>query len=459
MKKFAALLCLCLMATLLGGCGSPDPSQAPATPESASQREAELLSLTQTICDELSRGDYAAVTQRLDESLTDQLTDADLAEGWQDSLDSMGGFKAFGETTVTETAKGWFSETPIECGAGTLLLQLGFTENNALTMIYISVSQTPEATPIDAVLPDTLQEQGVTLSADPDYPLEGTLTLPKDAMSPLPAVILVHGSGPCDRDETVGANKPFRDLAWGLAQQGMAVLRYDKRTYTYGDVLEQSDLSEFTVQQETMDDALAAARLLRENDAIDPERVYILGHSMGAMLAPSIDEKGSFAGIIMLAAPARPMWEVSYEQNLALLDGLSEEETREQRELLQAELEKGRELAAMSDAEAKKETLFGMCAYYFKNMDTHLPAAILKDIQKPVLLLQGEEDFQVSPENDFTVFEDLAKTNAYLETKRYPGLNHLFMPSNGSKTVAEYSVPSQMDKTVIQDIAYFINTH
>lgn len=141
----------------------------------------------------------------------------------------------------------------------------------------------------------------ITVAADADYPLPGLLTLP-DGAGPFPAVLLVHGSGPQDRDEAVGPNRPFRDLAVGLADLGVASLRYDKRTFAHGKRLADALQGRLSVEEEVIRDALCAAALLRAEPLIRPDRVYLLGHSMGGMLAPRIDaEGGAFAGLIFWA--------------------------------------------------------------------------------------------------------------------------------------------------------------
>ena len=137
----------------------------------------------------------------------------------------------------------------------------------------------------------------ITVAADADYPLPGLLTLP-DGAGPFPAVLLVHGSGPQDRDEAVGPNRPFRDLAVGLAALGVASLRYDKRTFAHGKRLTDALQGRLSVEEEVIRDALCAAALLRAEPLICPDRVYLLGHSMGGMLAPRIDaEGGACAGL------------------------------------------------------------------------------------------------------------------------------------------------------------------
>ncbi len=134
-----------------------------------------------------------------------------------------------------------------------------------------------------------------------DFALPGTLSIPKGKGGPFPAVVLVQGSGATDKDETVYALKPFRDLAFGLASQGIAVLRYNKRTYEHA--IKTTADPNHTVDKETTDDALLATRLLEKEKRIDEERIYILGHSQGGMMVPKMieeDKRQNIAGAIIM---------------------------------------------------------------------------------------------------------------------------------------------------------------
>src|SRR5208282_2328616 len=147
------------------------------------------------------------------------------------------------------------------------------------------------------------------------WPLPGTLTRPRGVAS-APLLILVHGSGPNDRDETLGPNTPFRDLAHGLASRGIAVLRYDKRTYAHKQKLIKEGLNKtITIKEEVIDDVLATLAKVRDLSGIDPDRIFVLGHSGGGSLAPVIAQRdGKLAGILLLAAGSRPVEEVLREQ-------------------------------------------------------------------------------------------------------------------------------------------------
>ena len=131
----------------------------------------------------------------------------------------------------------------------------------------------------------------------------------------VPCVILVHGSGPHDRDETIGPNKPFRDLAWGLAERGIAVVRYEKRTKAYGAACVPAG-RELDYDTEAVDDAVAIVEQVKGfARAGFPDSVYVLGHSLGGTLAPRIAGRSKgLAGIIILAGLARPLEDALEEQ-------------------------------------------------------------------------------------------------------------------------------------------------
>lgn len=118
----------------------------------------------------------------------------------------------------------------------------------------------------------------VTVAANTAYPLEGVLTLPDTHTKKVPAVVFVHGSGPLDKDETVGAIKLFRDLAEGLAKEGIASLRYDKRTCTYGKQMLQELGGSLTVEEEIIQDAIFAAHLLKKDPRVDNNRSVLFIH-------------------------------------------------------------------------------------------------------------------------------------------------------------------------------------
>ena len=157
--------------------------------------------------------------------------------------------------------------------------------------------------------------ENIIIGENTKYPLKGMLTLPANAERLVPAVVFVHGSGSSNMDEKVGKLTPFKDLAEGLAKCGIASIRYDKRSFAHGFKMLRDKNMVITVKEETIDDAILAAEILRKDSRIDSEKIFIIGHSMGGMLAPRIDaEGGNFRGLILMAGTPRRLEEVMVEQ-------------------------------------------------------------------------------------------------------------------------------------------------
>lgn len=291
------------------------------------------------------------------------------------------------------------------------------------------------------------------------HPLDGMLSIPDVGKAPWPGVVLVHGSGPSDKDERIGANAPFLDIARGLSARGIAVLRYDKRTKIYGKQMKKEP--GLTVFEETIEDAVLASGLLKRDPRIDPEKVFIIGHSMGGMLAPRIDaEGGDFAGLIIMAGSPRKLEEIIAEQGAtaaASLKGLLKKIAQMQVAKLSSQLAS---VYALDDEAAKARKVVGNAsAYYFKEMGEHPAPAYLSRLGKPILVLQGDKDFQVSMEKDFEGYEKLLAGRERATFRHYAQLNHLFMPSvygQLSKYKKEYNIPSHVDEAVLCDIAEWI---
>lgn len=294
------------------------------------------------------------------------------------------------------------------------------------------------------------------------YPLDGILSLPENLSKKVPAVVLIHGSGSSDKDETIMANKPFRDISEYLVSRGIAVLRYDKRTFVHGKkILKEADYSKLTVEEETIEDAILAATILKNDARIDANKVYILGHSLGGMLAPRIDaEGGNFAGIIILAGSPRNLTDIMLSQSDDLIGQLGKllriiavKQTAGIKKKFEA-------IPSMTVEQAQKTKTFGKTyAWYFKEMNEHPASDYLSVIKKPVLILQGEKDFQVSVEKDFDLYKQILADKPNVTFKLYTGLNHLFMKSvygTVKEYKKEYKIPSKVDINVLSDMAQWI---
>ncbi|MBV8845140.1 MAG: alpha/beta fold hydrolase, partial [Bryobacterales bacterium] len=283
------------------------------------------------------------------------------------------------------------------------------------------------------------------------WKLGGTFTVPK-GKGPFPAVVLVHGPGPNDRDESMRANKVFADIAEGLSSRGIAVLRYDKRTLVYG---RQMSEREFTLREEIIEDALAAAAFLRAQPEIDRGKIYLLGHSLGGYAAPRIArEDGKFAGVIFLAANARPIQELVLEQTryLAAAGALSPDEAQKRLDALKIETEK---LNALEPGKANPPVVLGLPSAWLLDVKSYDPVAEAARLSIPLLFLQGGRDFQVGMK-DFEQWKSRLGAQPNATFHSYPDLNHLFISGKARSVPAEYLIPGNVSADVIAAIADWI---
>lgn len=307
-----------------------------------------------------------------------------------------------------------------------------------------------------------LQEK-IIVGEGTDYPLNGLLTLPDDTSGPVPAVVFVHGSGSGNMDEKVGKLTPFKDLAEGLAKHGIASVRYDKRSFAHGLKMLRDKGMTITVKEETIEDAILAAELLRKDARIDPGKIFIVGHSMGAMLAPRIDaEGGNFKGLVLMAGTPRRLEEVLVEQTeeaMSSMGKLAKALVRKQVEKLNRSFDG---LYDLSDEEAKKKKMGGgTTLYYFKEMGEHAAPGYLESLEKPMLIMQGGKDVQVKADRDFDAFRKLLKGKKQVTFKLYENLNHAFVPAvygSIAKAKQEFGIEQHIGENVIADIANWIKT-
>ena len=307
-----------------------------------------------------------------------------------------------------------------------------------------------------------MMEERIVIGENTKYPLNGLLTLPADAATPVPAAVFVHGSGASNMDEKVGKLTPFKDLAQGLARHGIASVRYDKRTFAHGFKMLRDKGLEVTVKTETIDDAILATELLKKDPRIDPARVFIIGHSMGGMLSPRIDaEGGNYRGLIIMAGSPRKLEEIILDQNEAILrstKGFINRIVKKQVAKFAAMFEGMYEL---SDEEAKKKKMGGgTTLYYFKEMGAHPAAGYLLSTEKPILIMQGEKDFQATAEKDFAAYKQLLAGKNNVTFRLYENLSHAFVPSvygDIMEAKQEYNVEQHIGENVIADIANWIH--
>ncbi|MCA0385096.1 MAG: alpha/beta fold hydrolase [Firmicutes bacterium] len=298
-------------------------------------------------------------------------------------------------------------------------------------------------------------EKEVTFGTE-DFPISGTLSIPASGKESYPVVVLVHGSGPNDRNESIYGNKPFKDIAEGLIKQDIAVLRYDKRTFTHLEKYNDPKIAaEFTIYDEVIDDAKAAVAFLKTERQIDSDKIYVAGHSLGGNQAPRIAENNDdVAGLIIMAGNVTPLQDLIIKQYEYLLgiDGSLSDSDKSQLDTIKkaADLISSDKLSL----ETSPNDTMGLPAKYWMDIRDYNPADLAKSLDIPLLILQGARDYQVSVD-EFELWKKGLGDDATF--KLYEDLNHLFMTGEGMSKPEEYTKAGSFDQTVIEDIANWIN--
>jgi dienelactone hydrolase len=293
---------------------------------------------------------------------------------------------------------------------------------------------------------DAFGEEDVELAG-----VRGTLSVPRNGDG-VPGAVLLSGGGPFDRDETVGPNKPLKDLAWGLASRGIAVARFDKVTHARPKL---ASTPGFTMTEEYVPPALAAVDALGKHPQIDAGRVFLAGHSMGGRVAPRIaQQNGSVAGLVLLAADTRPMHEAAIRvgRHLVAMDP-------ETYKPLLAVFEQ--QAAAVADPDLSpntpaEELLFGFPASYWLELREYNPVATAVKLARPMLILQGGRDYQVTVEHDLADWRSALQDRDDITIRVHDKDDHLFFPGDQPSTPNDYLRVQHVDPVVVDEIAGWI---
>ncbi|MFC7072474.1 alpha/beta hydrolase family protein [Halovenus rubra] len=282
--------------------------------------------------------------------------------------------------------------------------------------------------------------------------MDATLTVPTDAQD-VPGVVLVHGSDPpaiggADKDLSTGGSKPFKDMAEGLSSRGVAVLRYDRRSHACPNSL---SAAEWTLDAITVDDPLVALEQLRGVDAVDSTRTVVAGSSLGGLAAPRIAKRDEdLAGIAMLAGPARNFYEIFIEQfdHLATVGEYEWTQMANVHERWKDRIDRIRN-GDYSDG----DIILDYPGALWRTVDEYDQIGTAQEIDTPAFILQGDRDYQVSPEEDFGRWQTELADRPDTQFQLYENLNHIFQYAEGPSTRSEYSLANPVDKSVIEDIA------
>ena len=448
------LSCVILLIAMILNCG-----YGAASDQSNSKPDHEALA--RQITNELVDGHFDRVCQRFDETMAKALSEKDLQNAWDQVIQTFGPFKEINNISIkTEggllrqsltvaSVVGTFTKQPIE-------IRIAFDDRARIAgLFFLPASSNDNLYKSPAyVNRKAFTEKEVQVGK---HKLPGVITIP-NGKSKVPGVVLVHGSGPQDRDETIGSNKPFKDIAEGLSSLGVAVLRYDKRTFALG-AKAMPPSARFTVMEETVEDAIAAVDLLASDQNVDPKRVYILGHSLGGMLAPRIAKNNpKIAGMIILAGSVRPMEELVLEQItfLANIDGKIDPQEKERIDKCHRMIE---QIRSPNLKEDDVVNFLGakIPGSYWLDLMEYDPKKEMASLSLPTLILQGTYDYQVT-EKDFDGWKSCLSNRKDATFRLLPNLNHLFIRQTDPPSPEATLRPGNVDEGVIKEIAGWLNT-
>jgi fermentation-respiration switch protein FrsA (DUF1100 family) len=402
----------------------------------------------------LSQNNYTQLSACINADVEKALPEEKFKQFWPTVAANFGEFKEILETTST-----------VESGKRTVVVHCRFVKQDAdiklvfdnqkrIGGFWINKSLKAAYSPPGYADAEKFSEKEVRVGSG-EWQLPGTLSMPKEA-SGVPAVVLVAGSGPNDRDETVGPNKPFKDLAWGLATRGIAVLRYEKRTRQYASKM-MDVIRDLTVKDEVVDDAVSAFNLLKKSPNIDPTRIYVVGHSLGGMLIPRVGEATpEAAGFIILAGATRPLEELIVEQTdyiFGLGGGPTDDQKKQMAEIAEQVVEiKDPRLAD----HPKNEMILGAAPGYWLDLRSYSPTGAARRLAQRLLVIQGGRDYQVTVK-DFDGWKQALAGKSNVDFMFYPDLNHLFISGRGMSTPSEYENPDHVSEQVVTLISEWIN--
>jgi uncharacterized protein len=406
--------------------------------------------LSVTFIKQLERQKFDSCFAMFDTVMANKFNAGMLESMWGSIPKYMGEYKGY--STIESTKKDSIDVVAVRCEfqKTKMDLQFSFNDNKKIIGMFFvppkskMTYNTPEYAQQNKYYETKIAVKTGTMS------MPGALCVPNNTKNP-PVVILLAGSGPNDKDETIGPNKILKDLAIGLASNGIATYRYDKRTLTYG-----KDLKDVDLNSEVIEDAINAALMLKKNPDFKNSKIYIVGHSLGAMCAPLIANKSKAVnGIVLLAGNARPLEDLLVEQFTYIygLDSLDDEEQKEIEALKgQIKLVKDPKLLKVAKAE---DLPLNLDSKYWQSFANYNQLKIAKKIKQPILVLQGERDYQVSM-TDFNLWKENLSSNPKNQFISYPSLNHLFLNGAGKSVPSEYEKQGNVDEKVILDIASWI---
>lgn len=412
--------------------------------------------LSVSLIQKMQRSQYDSCQVMFDSSVSSEINPEMLRRIWESIPRYLGEFQSYSDIRTQQ--KDSLEMVSVRCAFVKTKLDLQLSYNAAHKIVgifFVPPKNTSTYNYPEYYTAGKFYESKVTLKSE-EYNLPAVMCIPNNVKNP-PVVVLVAGSGPNDKDETIGPNKILKDIAVGLASNGIASIRYDKRTLTYASQMAKNSEG-LGINEEVIEDAVNAAKLMKKNPDTKNSKLFIIGHSLGAMCAPLIASKCKPNGIILLAGNARPLEDLILEQYTYLLSVDSmQEEQKKFIDDLKAGIKMVKDPKGLKTAKPEQLPL-GLPSSYWQSLNAYKQVDVAKKLKQPILVLQGERDYQVTM-TDYALWKEKLGADAKNTFISYPGLNHLFMKGEGKSLPAEYEQQGNMDGKVITDMIDWIKSH
>lgn len=404
--------------------------------------DAERVRIAKQVTGDLAAGEFEAVVERFADRFQGDVTAERLSNAWSAYTDALGAYR--GASVVEQGERNGYRFVVLRATfeSGAVRVVVSFDGERLAGLRLRAVEDAYELPPYVG----TGHYSALDLSlSSPACDLGAELVVPDPAIDePMSALVLVHGSGPNDRNASIGPNQPFKDIALGLVARGVAVLRYDKRTFAC-DVSRDDGLG---LDALTVDDAVTAVNRLRERDDVGP--VAVVGHSQGGLAAPRIAKRADADAMAMLAAPGGSLAElVPYQlRYLAELDGQVTASERERIEAAEAAVDRIRAGDVGDD-----EVLLNFHADFWRDLADYDQTAVAAALDVPRFLAFGGRDWQVPVERARPDWQRALADAENATFRTYEAANHLFIPGEGTPTAAEYYRPGHVTESLVRDLS------
>ncbi len=402
---------------------------------------------------------YDSVYARFDANMKQQLSKEYLETIWKQIESKYGLFETIKASQLLPNDELWMVDVVIGFVNQDVSAKITYDSTNKIAGIFF--------TPLNKVssfykIPDyadtsVFYEKNIKFGI-PGWELEGTLTLPKNNIGKPLVMVLVPGLGAHERDLTLGKNKIFKDLAYGLSSKGIATFRFDKRTYTYKNKMSKQVDVDF--DDVIVDDVIAAVNMLANSEEVDKNNILVAGHSFGGYLLPEIIERSEhIKGAIFLAAPARHLTEVLKNQydTMIMADGKVDENEAEFIEKFDIQIKNALNISK-NDRILPKHLPLGLTASFWKYIDDYDLKAHKNKKGVKMLFLHAMNDEQVN-DRDWEIWSEIYGNDKSCTMIKLKDLNHIFHKVTQNEDIEDNQKLRHVDKSLLEIIFKWLNNN